>query len=260
MLPQGLLGLSPFLLVIPFVAWVGFWVSLKGARRAGLPERRVLFLQMALALSALAGAKAFSLLFEWGWNPLDPGNREAAGGWRYPGGLFALLLAVAVLKPRVLPEVSLARYADLLAPAAAAAVGTFRIHCILQGCCVGDVCQSFFCVSYAPHSEVWQHQLDAQLIATSAWSIRVLPLHVLFMGASLSVAALLWRFDPRRRYDGQVFLLYLVLHEGTKFGLELLREPSSLLLQLSSLAPALVGLLLVGMVEVGRRSREPAAG
>ena len=245
MLPQGLFGIPPFLLLAPIATGLSFWVFLRSVRREGLNERRVLTFQLLVAVCALGGAKAFSLLFEFGWNPLDAGNEELAGGWRYPGGLAGLVLALLLLKPRMLPEVSLARYADLVIPAAAVAVGIFRFHCFLQGCCVGDVCRQFFCLSYAPLSEVWSHQIHGKLIEGHSWSATVLPLHFLFMAASLGTAWFLLRFDPRRSYDGQIFLLYLAIHEGLKASLELLREPPSLLLQLSSLVPALIGIALL---------------
>ena len=257
MLPHGLLGIPAFLLVLPFVVWVSFRVFLKGVRRSHLDEHRALLLQLLVAVAALAGAKAFSLLFEWGWNPFDPGTEEAAGGWRYPGGLFGLVIAIALLKPRLLPGISLARYLDLVAPPAAVAVGLLRLHCVLQGCCVGEVCQQFYCLSYAPGSEVATLQAGAGVVSQHAWSLRVLPLHLLLMAASLSVGWFLWWFDPRRIFDGQVFLLYLVLHESAKFGLEQLRDPPSLLLQLSSLAPAIIALAVLAAVLVRRRAAGP---
>jgi len=63
----------------------------------------------------------------------------------------------------------------------------------------------------------------------------VLPLHLLFMAASLAVGLFLMWFDGRRSFNGQTALLYLVLHEGAKGLLESLREPYVLQLQLTSL-------------------------
>ena len=89
-------------------------------------------------------------------------------------------------------------------------------------------------------------------------SLPVLPLHVLFGLASLGVGCLLYFFDPHRRYDGQVILLYLVLHEGAKFGFELFRHPPSQLLQLSSLTPALVGAVMLAVL-ARRHAQDGAA-
>jgi phosphatidylglycerol---prolipoprotein diacylglyceryl transferase len=242
MLPHGLFGNGPFLLVIPLAVAAGMIVSLRGAARSGIPWKSILRLQIALTIVALFGARGFSLVFDQLWNPLDPDRTPIVGGWRASGGIFALAVALPLLRARLLPEVSLARYADLLGPTVAISLGVYRVQCLLAGCCGGSVCDGFFCFSYAPFTEIWQTQLAAGHIDGSGWSAPALPLHLGFMAASLGVGAFLWRRDPHRRFDGEVFLLFLVLHEGAKFALELLREPPSLLLQVSSLLPAALGL------------------
>ena len=85
----------------------------------------------------------------------------------------------------------------------------------------------------------------------------MLPLHLLFLAASLTVGLLLLWLDGRRRYDGQIALYYLVLHDGAKGLLESLREPYVMQLQLVSLAGAALGLL--GLWYMARRLRRMAA-
>jgi phosphatidylglycerol:prolipoprotein diacylglycerol transferase len=242
MLPHGLFGIGPFLLVIPFAITAGMLVCLRGALRSGIPWKSILRLQIALTIVAIFGARGFSFLFDELWNPLDPGRTPIVGGWRASGGIFALAVALPFLRARLLPEVSLARYADLLGPTVAVALGVYRVQCVLAGCCGGAACDAFFCPAYAPGTEIWQTQLMAGHIGGATWGARVFPLHLAFMVASLAVGAFLWRRDRQRRFDGEVFLLFLVLHEGSKFALELLREPPSLLLQVSSLLPTALGL------------------
>ena len=258
MLPYGLFGFSPFLVVIPLVFAVGTLVLFQGAARAGIRWQRVVRLQLALSIVALFGARGFSLLFDELGNPLDPGRSPITGGWRASGGILALVAALPVLRARLLPEVSLARCADLLAPVTAAALGVYRFQCLLAGCCGGAICTHFFCLSYAPGSEIWRNQLASGQIDGTAWSAPAFPLHLAFMAVSLGTALYLWRRDPHRRFDGEVFLLFLVIHEGAKFLLELLRVPASLVLELSSLVPA-IGALALWAVLVTRRSPESAA-
>ena len=258
MFPHTIFGVPPFLFLLPIASAVGLWVFLLGARRSGIPEYRALQMQLLVSVAGLIGAKGFSLIFEFGWNPFGADEFEGDGGWRYPGGLVAIVIATPMLRRWLLPDVSLARYADLLAPVIAVAFGLMRVHCILLGCCVGGQCTEFFCVSYAPGSVVAHSHSALGLTVVGAPSLEVLPLHALFMAASLAVAAAVWRFDPHRQYDGQVFLLYLLLHESLKFSLELLREPPSALLQGSSLILALSSFAL--LVWVGRRRKREAAG
>jgi len=258
MLPDGLLGIGPFLLAIPLVFALSAVVFFRGTARAGIPWQRVLRLQLALSIVALLGARGFSFVFDELWNPLDPGRTPVVAGWRASGGILAMALALPLFRARLLPEVSLARYADVLGPTIAVALGVYRIQCLLAGCCGGPVCNQFFCLSYAPGTEIWRAQLEAGHIGGAAWSAATFPLHLAFMAASLGIGAWLWRYDPRRRFDGEVFLLFLMLHEGAKFLLEFLRAPQSLLLQASSLLPALIA-FAVWLTILGRGRAQAAA-
>jgi hypothetical protein len=83
----------------------------------------------------------------------------------------------------------------------------------------------------------------------------VLPLHFLFMAASFSVGAFLMWFDDRRSFNGQIALLFLILHDGAKGLLESFRDPYMPELQLVSLltsAAGLVALLLILRLRRGR--------
>jgi phosphatidylglycerol:prolipoprotein diacylglycerol transferase len=57
------------------------------------------------------------------------------------------------------------------------------------------------------------------------WSLPVHPTQIYESVASLAIAAacLLW-VHPRKRYDGQVFVVFLILYAAARFLLEFLRR------------------------------------
>jgi phosphatidylglycerol---prolipoprotein diacylglyceryl transferase len=251
MLPQGLFGLKPFLLLLPFALVAANVVVLGRARREEFPLGRLVALQLGAGVFALAGAKGFSLA-ETGWTPSQPLPDLAAGGWRYPGGLAGLVVGLLLLRPWLAPGLSLARYADWNALALPLGHLILRASCFLAGCCVGEICDSAFCLRYPPQSQVWFHQLAAhQLSNPDAGSEPVFPLHFAFAAVALAVFVFLRWFDPKRRFDGQTFLLFLVLHDGAKLALEFLRSPSEP--QLATAAALSAGFGLVALLVLWAR-------
>ena len=111
-----------------------------------------------------------------------------------------------------------------------------------------------YCLSYAPGSQAWYVQLQQGLLQANHPSHPVLPLHLLFLAASLLVGLFLLWFDGRRSFDGQIALLYLVLHDGAKALLESFREPYVAQLQLTSLVISAAGLVLLLLILYRRRS------
>ena len=88
-----------------------------------------------------------------------------------------------------------------------------------------------------------------------AHSKPVFPLHLFVMGVNLMIfIGLLW-FAPRKHYAGHLFLLCLLLSEGSKAVLESFRAPYLPTLQI--IAALLAGLGLLGLV-VMRRQRARA--
>jgi phosphatidylglycerol:prolipoprotein diacylglycerol transferase len=253
MVPEAQLGVPAFWLLVPWAAVVCLWMVLRVAERDGVGRWQVIAAQAAWSATAIAGAKLFAMA-EAG--RLLDADGVLQRGWRYSGGFVGIAIGAAIARPLLLPAVSWARYADWLAPAFAAGHAIMRVSCYLNGCCTGAVCSAGWCVSFPAGSTVAAEQYAAGLLQSPlAASLPVLPLHFLFFAAALGVAFLLSAIDPFRRFDGQTFLWFLVLHEGSKFGLEFLREPRELVLQLAAAVPAAAGLAaLVATRSLRRRA------
>ncbi|MCR9106387.1 MAG: prolipoprotein diacylglyceryl transferase [Gammaproteobacteria bacterium] len=240
--PSGLFGLDALRALLSPVAVFGILFFILYLRNEGVRALRATILLLAVAVVALLGAKLFSLHVR-GWELYEPLHAELRGGWRYPGALIAMVLLGPVLQRLLLPGLPLGRFLDVLAITVCFCFALIRISCLMNGCCTGPQCDAFYCLSYEPGSAVWYHQLKSGLLANAAHpSHPVLPLHLLFMLASFCVGLFLLWFDGRRRYNGQVALMYLFLHDGAKGVLETFREPYFLELQMTSLGVSALGL------------------
>ena len=209
----------PFILLAVLVS---FFVTMTNARRERVSATRLAAIQLVLTATGLAGAAFYNMVetgtladFDW--------RTPFSAGLRYPGGVIAVLLVVPVIRGMLPAGTSLAGALDLMSPGAAFGMATVRGGCFLMGCCYGRPSRMPWALSYPPQSQVARHHAMDAWIAPGEWSLPVHPLHLYFALASLIVGVVLLRRLPRRRYPGEIFLLYLALHEAAKGALEFLR-------------------------------------
>jgi phosphatidylglycerol:prolipoprotein diacylglycerol transferase len=111
---------------------------------------------------------------------------------------------------------------DLAAVGIATGLGFGRIGCLLAGCCFGVRHDGRLGLAFPPGSPASeaQHKL-AELGSASEWSHAVHPTQIYEAAASFAVAAIcmLW-VQPRKRYDGEVFVWFLGLYAVARFVLE----------------------------------------
>src|SRR5215470_14999032 len=230
-------------LIVGLAFAVGFLVVLQASRAAGIPTGRLMLLQLGLAALGHIGGRLYLLLefgAPWGWSDL------LAVGYRHPGSIAGVLLGLAVLPRLLLPGVSLALLADCIAPAIAFSTVVMRVGCFVAGCCAGTVSGLPWAIQFPPDSRVSRLHARLGLISSSSLpSLHVHPLQLYFLLLALSVGVFLVWFRSRKTYDGQVFLLFLAIHEIGKAGLETLRENA---LGTGTGAPVLLESLAVGMV------------
>lgn len=240
MYPAELLGIDSFLLVVAFIVIGATAYLIRVITAQGYSLWQVFLLQLGLVVVALIGAKAFSLyLRDWHVEQL---SWELWGGWKYPGALIAMILATPLLVRLMLPGMPIARLADKLAIIAAFSLAIFRVSCFLKGCCTGAVCNGTYCIPYANGSAAWYHQVHSGHIThASQWSAPVLPLHLFFMLSSAAIGLFLLWFDNRKRFDGQLVLIFMFAHETMKALLESFRVPYSQDTQMVSIIIAAIG-------------------
>lgn len=147
-----------------------------------------------------------------------------AGGLTYYGGfLGATFAAVFSLRRDRFP---FWRAADLAATTIPIGLAFGRMGCLLAGCCFGSECALPWALSFPPFSPASEAQAKAGVLASARlWSHTVHPTQIYESLASLAVAAFcaLW-VAPRKRYDGQVFAVFLAAYAALRAGIEILRR------------------------------------
>lgn len=259
MYPHPIFGLDPFLIVLIFISVFGTLQFFYLLRDSGYTVKQLLLLQLSILLSTLIGAKLFSLYIR-DWQLFPSLQHEIVSGWRYPGAIIGLFLLMPLLKRLLAPGVSLLRCGDASAIATAFALGFFRISCIMNGCCTGAVGHEPYCWSYAKGSAAWFWQRQEHLVHDSAeHSLPVVPLHLYFMLASFAVGAFLLWYRRRKRFDGELLLWFLLLHEGAKAALETFRVPFIPALQWLSIGVAVAAAVALVVCHAIHRRAQPGA-
>ncbi|RJX30542.1 MAG: prolipoprotein diacylglyceryl transferase [Desulfarculus sp.] len=190
---------------------LGAWALAVLARRAGLNQDRVLSLALWTLLAGLAGARLAYLVLEPG--PLGPQLKQFfmiwQGGLVFYGGLaLAVPVGLWLARRYGLPLLTLL---DISAPAMALGQAFGRLGCFFSGDSYGRPWDGPWAVVFSdPH-------------AIAPQGVPLHPTQLYITGALLLIFAFLWWLWPRRRFGGQLILLYGLLHGVARLIIEPLR-------------------------------------
>lgn len=231
------------------------------ARLAGLSAPAVRRALLWLALAVVVGAR---LHFMLNYGGAYRGRLLEAvlpwGGFHIGGGIIALVLVTPWVTRRY--GLPLGRFADAIAPTVALGVAVARLGCFLQGCCFGAQCPPGHGIHFPPGAPAFAYHLQQGWIAADA--VRSLPVHPLqlyFLAAALLILAVSWWLSARKRWDGQVALVALLLFSASTAGLEVLRADIGMrvywgaLPQLTWTALAMTVASLAALLAVARAQR-----
>lgn len=183
-----------------------------------------------------------------------------AGGLTYYGGLIgASLMAVFLLRRDRFP---FWKAADMAGFAVPLGLGFGRMGCLLAGCCFGLRTDGGAGMAFPPHSPASEAQFKTGLLASvREWSQPVHPTQIYESAVCFGIAAFcLLVVHGRKRYDGQVFAVFLGLYAVGRFVLEYLRaDDRGGLLGLSTSQLIGLGMLVAAVaIHVLRTRREIA--
>ena len=182
-----------------FVA--GLWVASRLAVRVGFKPELVYDLAVPwIIVGALIGARTVYVVTYWKQDFAGHPWHEALAVWRgglvYYGGLIGGTLA-AVLRLRRL-GLPIWKVGDCLAPGIALGHVFGRIGCLFNGCCFGR------------HANYpWSIRFP---VGSIPGNLPVHPTQIYEALLNLALAGALAWFHGRRRFDGQVFSLYLIAY------------------------------------------------
>jgi phosphatidylglycerol:prolipoprotein diacylglycerol transferase len=191
----------------------GLWLASRRAVREGMGAEAVLDLGPWLIVGAIAGARILFVATYWreqfAGKPFLEAFKVWHGGLVYYGGLAGASLACMLYARR--GRRPLWRLADILAPSIALGQVFGRIGCLLNGCCYGRPCHLPWAISFPENNP------------SGAPSVPVHPTQIYESILSLGLCIALTQLYRRRRFDGQIFGLYLVGYALLRSFVELFR-------------------------------------
>ena len=209
-------------LTLAFAA--GIWLARRRAIARGIDEERVIDVCMLILVTSILGARMLWVathteqfrapLGSWSdaLNPFRGGSYVGFAGLSVLGGVvLATLSALAFLRWKGMPVL---RSADVLAPSVALGQGITRIGCLLNGCCFGLPCDSWFCLRFPSGSPADAAFHDQAVHATQLYSSAA-------GFGSFLLLSLLLRRPP---FDGAVLGAFLVLAGVERLLLDLVRH------------------------------------
>lgn len=192
---------------------VGMWTAVRRAPRIGVPGEIIADLVVPwLLIGGVIGARAMFVVTYWKdefvgkpWWEIFMIQR---GGLVFYGGLIGSSMAVILFA--FIKRVSLWKLADILAPSIALGSMFGRIGCLLNGCCFGRACEMPWAIRF-PHD----HATGGQPVHPTQIYDALLNLTLYF--------GLAWLFRNRRKFDGQIFAVYLMCYAVTRSTVEFFR-------------------------------------
>ena len=189
---------------------VGFFYIRRAARREGFETDKIINLFFWVLISGFVGGRILYILVEWEYFLNEPLRTIfSRGGFDFYGG-FILAFAVGIWQIRR-KGLNIWRTTDIFAPAVVIAHAISRIGCFLNGCCYGRPTNSWLGVSFPLDSlagSVGRPLIPIQLFSS-------LSLFIIF--------AILLTLKPYKKFDGQLFWVYVLLYGVTRSIIEIFR-------------------------------------
>ena len=202
----------------------GLWTASRRCVLDKLDGKAISDLGVWIIIAGMLGARAMHVVTYWDalyagkplWQVLD----FRGGGLVFYGGFIGAALAV-ILYTRFHGKQPLWKIADAFAPSIPLGHALGRLGCLMYGCCFGAACDLPWSVQFPAYSPAY----DAlgQAPGDDAHSVHVHPTQIysVLLNAAL-YGGLVWLYR-RKRFDGQVFAVYLVGYSLNRFAVEFFR-------------------------------------
>lgn len=198
-----------FFVALGFIT--GILVTVRLGKKQGIPSQQVMDMAFVMMIWAIVGSRLLYVVINFGYyraHPLDA-FKIWQGGLVFSGGLVAVAAAMTWYLRR--HRLSFWAVGDLWAPALALGQAVGRIGCFMAGCCYGRPTD-------LPWGIVFDHP---HTLAPPN-----VPLHPTQLYSSLGgfvIFLVLCVLHTKRKFQGQVFLWYLILHSTFRLFVERFR-------------------------------------
>lgn len=209
--PLGAIILGP----LPFAFW--FWRMKKSGEKIVVFSWQTGVLLVLTLLASLVGTRS---MFLWQHSPEYSWKlfRNWQSGFVLYGGLIGGVAAGSLYTK--MRGQSISQIADLAAPAMMLAVAFGRLGCFMNGCCHGKPGTGFPCLSFPEGS-------PAARLQNKPFGQRADPVHPTQLyetAAAIAMFFLLsWFYRRKRKAQGEVFLVMVMLYGAWRFAVEFAR-------------------------------------
>ncbi len=230
---------------------VASWVLIRVGAILGVTRRECALLILICTVSAYLGARIYGVVDQWAAH--QPISMSLLG-LRYPGGVAGVILGGLAARRWVMPRHGIGKILDLFILPLLAGMAVARLSCFITGCCGGIETSLPWAVRYGAGTKIWAAQVAAGVISVnSARTTPVHPLQLYFMAWAAIVAGLMAFKLRHRTFDGEVFLLGIMLHDAGKGLLETLRFEFQPDLQMMAFASVVAAALTYGVLQLRYR-------
>ena len=194
-------------------AIMGFWyMSTTAKKELGINPDKIQTLAILIILMAFVGGKVLFYLEDPGYYLDPPSNmlKNFRTGFVFYGSLlFALPTAVWFFRKEKWPLWSML---DLLAITATIIHACGRMGCFFAGCCYGLPTDSPLGITFT-HEHSKAKPLGEALHPTQLYSVFLIS----------SILVVLWMFKRHKRFEGQLFFIYIMLYAAGRAVIEIFR-------------------------------------
>jgi phosphatidylglycerol:prolipoprotein diacylglycerol transferase len=211
-------------IMIAMAFLAGMWTAGRRGLRHGLKPNDIQDAAIWLLVGGIVGARALHVVSYWeefqGKGIVEIFKIQNGGLVFYGGAIGAAIAGGLFVWRRKVPFFKLA---DALAPSVALGSVFGRIGCLMTGCCFGRACSLPWAIQFPDQSLAWDQQLQEHLISSTDHTLPVHPTQIYDALANVMLyLGLAWLYR-RKRFDGQVFAVWLVAYAVLRSVVEIFR-------------------------------------
>lgn len=207
-------SLHTYGLLVAMGFFFGLSYVLKESRRNGLDPQKASDLFFYIVLSAIIASRVLYVVItvpHWWADPLVF-FRIWEGGLVFYGGLIgAVAVSIWYCRKHKLPFL---KVADVFIPGVALGHAFGRIGCFAAGCCYGrEVSHHHLLGVIFPHTD----------FSIAPWGVPLFPVQLFESAGEFLIFLFLAWFSRRKKFEGEVFLLYIILYPILRTVMEIFR-------------------------------------
>ena len=214
------LRLSTLIFMILGLA-VGTAVAGREYQRLGFnnQSRNQMFWALAIPLVFLISMFSAFLLNLGGWDLFENLENALSFGFSSFGAVLGVLF-LGYIQSKLLKEPTAGRRLDFISSILPLSLGIYRIGCLLNGCCYGEVTDGPLGVYLPDVHGVWAYRYPTQ---------------ILLMFLDFGLFYWLWRHKDKQSFDGKLTISFLIIFGIGRFLIDGLRNLPAVLGSLSML-------------------------